>query len=134
MDEDPRQALVVRWLTIMWLAAVAFCLSDYWSVDITNHRKDANWREIWLGIGMATGIYVVLMGLSIFAWSAGRVIVLLAAVAASLFLVPLAGLMGLFAAWAYNLVGYLLVVLVAYCGVHLAFRCMVAPKARRGSS
>jgi hypothetical protein len=114
---------------------VAFCLSDYWSVDITNHRKDANWREYLAGdrhgdrnLRRAHGpvdIRVVRGPRDRPARRSRRVPVPRAPCRID----------GRFSPrWAYNLVGYLLVVLVAYCGVHLAFRCMVAPKARRGSS
>jgi Na+(H+)/acetate symporter ActP len=133
--EDPRQKAVIRWLTILWVAALGICVSHYFTVDITNHRQSVDWAPIFIGMLLATGIYLGLFLAAKLIWErGGRVIILLAALVGSVFIVPFVGLIGLLAAWAYNLVQYLLMVLLAYCVVHIAYRCLVAPKAKADSS
>lgn len=133
--QDPRQKVVIRWLTILWILALGICASHYFTRDITNHRQSTDLGPIFIGMLLASAIYLVLLLLATLAWErAGRVIILVAALVGAVFALPFVGLLGLFAAWAYNPVQYLLMVLLAYSIVHIAYRCVAAPKPKADST
>jgi hypothetical protein len=134
IEESPaerQQKAVVRSLTLTWLVAIAYSLACHHTRDLTGGTVTAPWHEIAVMIGLATAIYLPLLVLAIFAWRVGRVLIIIASFSAGTFLVAAVGLMGLFAAWAYDLTQYLLLVVLTCCVLLVARRCSVMPKPRK---
>lgn len=108
---NERLRAVLFWLRVAWLAAVGICLTQYFTVGLVGNRRSGNWDAIFLAIILITAAYLLLNELARRASASARKWLSLFVALATGLLVIFTGLLGLFAAWAYNPIQYALLVL-----------------------
>ena len=108
---DVRLKAALFWLRVAWLAAVGICITQHFTVNITNNREYADWGIIFVVVIMVTATYFLLNAVVRNASVATRKWLSLAAALATALLVVFTALLGLFAAWAYNPLQYAALVL-----------------------
>ena len=105
--ERKRQKAVLFWLTLLWLAAMAYFVTNYYTVDLHGSRHKANWEAIRYLCLISTAVYAALLGAALWRWPAGRLALLIVSLAGTVFLGFLAIAFGLLFVWIWNLQQYL---------------------------
>lgn len=108
---DVRLKALLFWLRVAWLAAVGICLTQYFTVELVGNRQNANWGSIFLAVVLVTVVYLLLKVVARHASASARKWLSLLVALATGLLVIYTALLGLFAAWAYNPLQYVLLVL-----------------------
>jgi hypothetical protein len=110
-SHEARLKAVLLWLRVAWLAAVGICVTQYFTVELVGNRRSVNWGIIFLAVMLVTVAYLVFNAAARSASISTRSWLSILAALATGLLVILTGLLGLFAAWAYNPIQYALLVL-----------------------
>ena len=118
-----RQKAVILWLTLLWLAAIAWFVTSYYATDLEGSRLPAKWRAVREACQLATLGYVPLLAAALWRWPAGRLALLIVSMAGTVFLGFLALAMGLLFAWVWNPVQYLCLLLGAFAVFRLMRKC-----------